>query len=188
MKNYRFHILWVLLLSFWACSTVKVLDTEAITGFDLSDYATYQFYDIDTQADTVSPAFLEQVQYLQAEIAEKLEAFGLKPGNSQSDLLVNLGIVVEEKVQTRETNFREAPRYIGQYRYSWRSEEIAVGRYKVGTVSVHLVDRKNNELVWQGVAEGVIPEDTQKLQETIDEGVEELFSRIPSDSLSQEFN
>lgn len=184
MKRYCFHILSLLLLVLCGCSTVKVLDTEAAADFDLSDYATYRFYDIDTEADTVSPAFLEQVQYLKEDIAEKLQSLGLEPDDAEPDLLVNLGIVVEEKVQTRETNFREAPRYIGQYRYSWRSEEVEVGRYKKGTVSVHLVDRKNNELVWQGVAEGVIPDNTQKLQQTIDEGVEELFSRIPTDSSS----
>ena len=32
-------------------------------------------------------------------------------------------------------------------RYTWRSREVEVGRYREGTVSVHLVDSDRNELV-----------------------------------------
>jgi hypothetical protein len=45
-------------------------------------------------------------------------------------------------------------------------------------VSVHLVDARKNELVWQGVAEGVVPEKEAKLEKTITEGAEALFNRL----------
>jgi hypothetical protein len=36
----------------------------------------------------------------------------------------------------------------GGRNYSWLAREVAVGRYRDGTVTVHLVDRTQNKLVW----------------------------------------
>lgn len=168
-----------LLLCLTACSSVRILNTEAADNFNLSNYQTYDFYDIEISGDTVSQAFEERVELLKNGIAQELDKLGLTRNSSNPDLLVNLGIVVEEKTQTRQTNIQEAPIYIGQRRYSWKSEEVEVGKYSQGTVSVDLVDAKQNELVWQGVAEGVVPDNTKRLKKTIGEGVEELFSQIP---------
>lgn len=177
MKNIIYF--GVLLLGLGACTSVKVLNTKAADDFNLSDYQTFDFYEVRTSGDTLGEAFEERVELLKNEIARELNEMGLTRQPSNPDLMVNLGIVIEEKVQTRQTHIREAPIYIGQRRYSWKSEEVEVGRYRKGTVSVDLVDPEQNELVWKGVAGGVIPRSNRKLERTIQEGVEELFSQIP---------
>lgn len=179
MKNLIIKYFGLLLLGLAACTSVKVLNTKAADDFKLSDYHTFDFYEVRTSGDTLGEAFEERVELLKNEIARELSEIGLSRSSSNPDLKVNLGIVVEEKVQTRQTHIREAPIYIGQRRYSWKSEEVEAGRYREGTVSVDMVDPEQNELVWQGVAEGVIPRSNRKLKRTIQEGVEELFSQIP---------
>jgi hypothetical protein len=67
---------------------------------------------------------------------------------------------------------------VGQRNYSWKSEEVEVGRYKEGTVTVHLVDPNNNKLMWKGVVQGVVPSNKSNLSSTIQEGMEVLFSNL----------
>ncbi|GAB3532041.1 hypothetical protein GCM10027443_15230 [Pontibacter brevis] len=156
------------------------MNTEPAPGFQLSNYNTFAFYEVEASGEGLSPAYRTQVQYLQQAISDQLEARGLTQSTSEPDLLINLGIVVTEEVQTRETDIRsDPPNYIGQRRYTWRSREVEVGRYREGTVSVHLVDNERNELVWRGRAEAILQRKQAKLQEQIVEGVEEMFRGIP---------
>lgn len=169
---------WLLLLA--SCSPVIEVATEPAANFQLSDYKTFAFYEVDTSGDGLEEAYQPQIEFMQQEIAEQLGKRGLTRTDADPDLLINLGVVVNEEVQTRETNLRsDPPNYIGQRRYTWRSKEVEVGRYKEGTVSVHLVDNDRNELVWQGTAEAILRSKPEKLQEQITRGMEKLFSLVP---------
>ena len=180
MKRSFLKYLCLLPFCLLACSPVKVLDTKAANNFQLSRYRTFDFYEVETGGNALSPAYKEQLAFLQQEMETQLSNRGLTRSSLQPDLKVNLGIVVDEKVQTRETDIRTAgPRYLGQRRYTWKSREVEVGRYKEGTLSVDLVDNARNELVWQGAAEAVVPKDASKLQSRIAEGVQKLVESIP---------
>jgi hypothetical protein len=176
MNIQRFLYVFVIAIG-CACSGVRVLDTEADTGFRLGNYKTFDFFIVEGSGDTTEN-FDANAQLIMQAISRELQSRGLQPNGVKPDLLVNIGIVVREKVQTRETNIREAPRYIGQRRYSWKSEQVEVGRYKEGTVTVDLVDRVENNLVWKGVVEGTIPTKKEKIEPTINKGVSELFERL----------
>jgi hypothetical protein len=45
---------------------------------------------------------------------------------------------------------------------------------------VHLVDGKENKMVWKGVVESVVPRREEKVQQAIREGIQKLFTRLPS--------
>lgn len=172
------YFLLLVLLSV-SCSPMIHTSSESAAGFNLSDYNTFAFYETDASRSGVGPGYSMQVSYIEEEIARQLEQRGLTRTSSDPDLLVNLGIVVKDTTQTRETNIlTDPPFYIGQRRYTWKSEEVVVRRYKEGAISVHLVDSNKNELVWQGVAEGAMEEKTEKVQEQIREGMQKLFSEL----------
>jgi hypothetical protein len=177
MEKTSFIILiWLLLLG---CTSVQVQHPEAAPGFALRNYHTFGFYEVSANGGPVDPAYQHQVNLLKSAIQEQLSAKGLAYAPTDPELLVNIGVVTREKVQTRQTDFRtDAPRYIGQRRYSWHSEEVAVGRYQEGTVSVELVDRKNNALVWQGAVAAIIPRQEARLQKTIASGIKKLFEPL----------
>ena len=180
MRSITFRMCCLLAAVFLACSPVRVRRTEPADGFALSNYRTFDFYAVETEGDALSPDYGRGVALLQDAVARQLQARGLTRKSADPDLRVNLGIVVNQKVQTRQTNLQtDPPNYIGQRRYTWKSREVEVDRYRQGTVSVHLVDPRKNELVWQGVAEGVVPEKDARLEKTIARGAEALFSRIP---------
>ena len=178
MFPYRILFLLILLSG---CSTAKVLNTEKAEDADFSTYKTFDFYQVEASGDTASQRFTERVQKLEDAIALKMQKFGYLLSKTNPDLLINLGIVVNEEVQTRQTDFRtDAPRYLGQRNYSWKSRDVEVGRYREGTVNVHVVDRKLNKLVWQGAVQDIIPQKESQLERRIKKGVEKLFSTYPA--------
>ncbi|WP_207433210.1 DUF4136 domain-containing protein [Sabulibacter ruber] len=184
--NYKliFNSLILLVCVLAACSSVRVVNTEAAPNFNLASYKTFGFMEVNTGSDTASiPIPPEYVSALKTEIARQLQQRGLTQSSANPDLEVNLGVVVMEKRQTRQTDIRtDPPFYMGQRRYTWKSREVEVGRYKEGTLSVHLVDRAQNALVWSAEAESVVPTKNEKVQERISEGVEKLFSSLTQNS------
>jgi hypothetical protein len=178
-KNFVMKKLPVILLALaiFSCSGIRVLNSESNQGFKLSDCKTYNFYELEASGDTAAN-FSSNAELLKKEIEKQLALKGLRRSDTEPDLRVNIGIVVQEKIQTRETSLQDAPRYMGQRNYSWKIEEIEVGRYKEGTVTVHLVDPDNSTLMWKGAVEGILPSNKSKLPSTIQEGMEKLFSKL----------
>jgi hypothetical protein len=173
MKNIYFLLSAIVVMS---CSAVKVLDTDKVPGFAITNYKTFDFYKIEGKGDT-SVFFSKNVELVKAEIEKQLAPKGLTRSESDPDLLINIGVVVVEKIQTRETTLRDA-QYLGQRNYHWQSQEIEVGRYKEGTATVHLVDPKTKSLLWKGAVEGILPNQDSKRPAMIVEGIQKLFAEL----------
>jgi hypothetical protein len=166
-----------------ACgSSSKVQSSKVADGTDLSIYKTFAFYDIDT-AGLINPDYyITNMEAIKSAVRKQMTALGFAE-SANPDLKVNMGIVVEEKAQTRETDFRtDRPRYMGQRNYSWQSEEIVVGYYREGTLDFHLVDAKKGKMVWWATITDILPEKQKNMRETIDRNVEKLFEKFPGKS------
>ncbi len=170
--------IWIcpLILLVWACNTPRVLNREKAPGADLSTYKSFDFYNTSAEGDTMQGRYNDRFDALKDAVASELQERGMTISTSDPDLLVNIGIVIDEEVQTRETNFaQDAPKYIGQRRYSWKTEQIEVGRYRVGTATIDLIDAEKKQMVWTGAVEGVIPEKESKRKKVIAKGIDKLF-------------
>ncbi|TVP43574.1 MAG: hypothetical protein EA341_18015 [Mongoliibacter sp.] len=92
---------------------------------------------------------------------------------------MNLGIVVEEKERTREKSLATEPfMYLGQRSYSWKAEEIPVGTYEEGTISLHLVENHSNRAVWVGNIHQALPKKSKIILKNIEEVVEIFFKQV----------
>lgn len=179
MKNTLAFLCLFLLIT--ACSpSYKLLKVKKEDSFKLSDFPTYGFYDIEAKGDTVSQNFEKNVNIIKEAIAKNLQARGLDEARDPS-LKINIALNVQEQLQTRQTDFRTdgLPRYMGQRRYSWKSEEVVTGKYREGTIVIDLVDAANNRMVWQGGASGIIPEKTKSFAQDINQVVSEIIAKIP---------
>jgi hypothetical protein len=156
----------ILLLVCSSCSGVRVLNTDADPGFQLNSYKTFDFFQITGQGDT-SFYFKQNVKLLKESIVQKLQDQRSDTNFIPARFAGNIGVVVEEKIQTCETDFRDAPRYMAQRNYTWKSEEIEVGRYREGTVAFHLVDPSTKKLIWKGAVAGVIPNKQKNVPATM---------------------
>ncbi|MEN9686313.1 MAG: hypothetical protein RLZZ28_2099 [Bacteroidota bacterium] len=165
----------------FSCSGVKVMNTESAADADFSKAKTFGFYTVKASGDTITESFSKRIVYLQDAIGSEMKKRGFTNAGSNPDLLINIGIVVQEKVQTRETNWQQDGRftYVGQRNYTWKSTEVELGRYREGTVTVHIVDALKNNMMWKGSANGVIPEKEKNIAEAAQKGMEELFKKFP---------
>jgi hypothetical protein len=168
-----------LLLS--ACTTVEIVQVNKKKNFSLADYQTYDFQVLRLDIGEESE-YSERIYWIRDELVKHLENSGLKRSEENPDLLINVGLVVEEKIQTRETDFRTDAVYMGTRNYSWQSEEIEIGRYKEGTFTIDFVDTNDNTLKCMGVAQGVVVKKDEESKNNIARGAEKLFKQINKES------
>jgi len=167
-----------LLLLLFACSGVSIIGVDKADNFKISNYKTFDFYQIDASGDALSANSKQNLELIKAAITKELLAKGVSQSSTDPDLLVNIGVVVVEKVQTRETRLGESPTYMGTRNYSWERQEVEVGRYRDGTVTVHLVEPEAKKMVWKGAAEAVLPNKESNVPGMIDQGMKQLFAKV----------
>jgi len=177
IKNILAVIIIVVMAS---CRAPVEVTTDRTPGFSLDAYQTFSFVREETTPENEMVwAYLTEIGLIKDALRQNLQDRGLTYVEENPDLKINIGIVVEEQIQTRETNFvTDPPQYIGQRRYAWRVHDVEVGRYQQGTLSIHLVDNEKDELVWEGVAEAVIPRDQERQARKINESVSEMVRRM----------
>ena len=110
------------------------------------------------------------------EIAKEMEERGVQESKIP-ELLLNLGITVEEKVQTRETNIHDM-HYMGQRNYHWEVEEVPMGTYEEGTLSIDFVDVSEDEMVNQVVVTEVLTKNDKKMEKRIKKMISKTFKKL----------
>lgn len=163
-----------------ACTSVKISNTESAANTDFEKYKTFGFYKLMASGDTTTSGFFERVDVLKSAISDELNKRGYTQSNNP-EILVNIGIQIEKKTQTRQTDWRTdgAYRYMGQRNYSWKSEELVVGHYKEGTVTIHMIDVAQNRMIWKGTAQDILPRNSTKIPEAAAAGMKALFAKYP---------
>jgi|SRR5690554_4306341 len=177
--RYLFASLILMTMLASSCSTTKITVDTSNPNIELSDFETFDFFEIEAEGDT-SGAFNQNMASLKAEVIEQLLLRRLTQDVENPDLKINLGIVVQEKTQTRQTSLGDPGEwnYIGQRNYKWESKTVEVGTFKEGSITIHLVDKASNEAVWIGMIEGVVPRKPEKRRVALEEAVASLFSKI----------
>lgn len=168
--------LWLSLLA--ACSPYRIIRNQSDNTATWSAYRTYAFVDTTRTGEFPRIAYRAALEQVKQAVGTELQRWGYQPTNDNPDLLVNIGAVVQEKTQTRQTNIREAPLYIGQRRYRWQSQEVPVGTYDEGTVNLHVVDAQKNALVWDVAVSSVLTRRTLA-PDQINKAVAQVFERFP---------
>ncbi|RYC71535.1 MULTISPECIES: DUF4136 domain-containing protein [Spirosoma] len=172
------HLFLLLIGLVSACSPFRVVRNESDRSATWAAYRTYAFVDTARIDPTPRDSYQAAMEQVKQAVAIELKNRGYEPTKDNPDLLVNLGAVVKERTQTRQTTIREAPLYIGQRRYSWRSQEVPTGTYQEGTVNLHIVDAQRNALLWDVAVSSVLNRRTLD-PEQISNAVANVFERFP---------
>jgi hypothetical protein len=171
-------LLFSILFLTFGCTTVKILNVNKENDFMLTAYKTYDFYSVDVDT-TAHPEFNKRLFVIRDELMNQLANYGLKRSANNPDLFVNIGIKLEKKMQTRETEFAtDAPFYMGARNYSWHSEEVPVGEYHEGTFSIDFVESKDNSLKCMAVADAVVVKNDKNSKKNIEVALKRLFKKI----------
>jgi len=171
----------LLLMGIAACSPYRITQNKADPSATWSAYRSYAFVDTARIDPTPGSSYQAAMNELKRAVTAELRNRGYQPTPNNPDLLVNIGAVVKEKTQTRQTTLREAPLYIGQRRYNWRSQEVPTGTYDEGTINLHIIDAQQQVLLWD-VAVASVLKNGGLSQQTASEAVARAFEKFPGKS------
>jgi hypothetical protein len=160
-------------------SAIKLSNYSQEPGAKLSDYKTFDFYEVKTEGDVPSTYQLRAKQ-IQTSMTKYMEDLGLKRTATNPDMLINLGLHITEKVQTREKDIRtdRGVQYVGQRNYSWQAGEVVVGYYHEGALTIDMVDRAKQKMMWQFVLEGIMSEKSEPSESNIKKGAELMSDKL----------
>lgn len=160
-------------------SGIKLTNYKQEPGAKLSDYKTFDFYEVKTEGDVPSNYQLRAKQ-IQTSMTKYMEDLGLKRTSGNPDMLINLGLHITEKTQTREKDIRtdRNVQYVGQRNYSWNAGEVVVGYYHEGALTIDMVDRAKQKMMWQFVLEGIMSEKSEPSESNIKKGAELMSEKL----------
>ena len=151
---------------------------------DLGSFRTYGFPE-SVGTDRAGYSTLV-TSYFKSAVRDQMEMRGYRYVDQNPDLLVNFYAKVHERTEVRtDPSFSAAYGYYG-YRYglysAWPYYDDAVRTvtYPVGTANIDVVDARRKQMIWEGVAQGVVSdEDMDHPKESISRVVTQLFARYP---------
>jgi hypothetical protein len=164
------------LISACATSGPKVRTDRDPTA-DLTSYKTFGFYD-QLLGDRARYSTVMSSR-LRAATVQQLTQLGYTYDPRAPQLRVNFFLQVANRQDVRSTpatGFRPIA-------WAGYPRDIETVGYKVGTLRIDMVDVVRNASVWQGVAEGKIPEEAlSNPGPTVDEVVRSIFRKFPDKS------
>jgi hypothetical protein len=169
-----------------SCASVKILKEETAPGVDLSSYNSFSFYAVTAAGDTTPRKADQRMTQLRQAIRSELESKGYRFNPNNPDFQVNAFMKVKQDVQTREKNLStDPPMYVGQQNYTWRADEVVVGYYKTGLLDIHIIDTKQNKLIWENESDGVLADKESQVAERMAERMKKVFEKFPASRSQQ---
>jgi Domain of unknown function (DUF4136) len=179
-------LLGVALLALLAgCQTRPEIRTQSAPNLDVAPYRTYGFVE-KVGTDTAGYTTLT-TRYLKESVNSEMQARGYTFTDKNPDLLINFNVVTQDKVEGRP-----GPRMglgYGYWRrgYAWGfgvGDEIY--SFTEGTLTIDVVDRERNELIWNGTAVGRLTKDVlENPQPAINQAVDLIFAKYPKQDLAR---
>lgn len=168
--KYLQYIWIVVAVVFTQCTTSSLpsVRVDYDKDADFSAYKTFNWSgEIDKQGDK-HPILDNSLvrKRIKNAIASELEGRGYELSENP-DLLVNFHMIIEEK-----TGYTTIP----SYSY-WRRDDIRPYNYKEGMLIIDLVDRRKNQLVWQGYTGGIAHQNPEKMEERIRSAISLIFQQ-----------
>jgi len=206
----------VLLVGLSACSSPRQATVDYDRTVNFQQYQTYGFYQPDqaelaaaeqaaaantqseeaTAEDPEAKAYTTLLdQHFKSAINQQMAALGYRYSEQNPDLLVNYMTNVETRSDIRSSPFS----INAGYGYYGRSSSFMFGiplfgnrleknEYKIGTVTIDVIDASEQRLVWQGLVDGRLTKKAmENPQQAINDAVQLIYQRYPT-RLTEEIN
>jgi len=188
MKKILLPLLAVALIGAAGCSSLQIR-TQQADGVDLRQYKTFNFDQTpDPNRDRVDFSEINQ-KYVRDAITKELRARGYSK-SKHPDLLISLYLKVEDKQEVVRTpvDYGRPGYYYGGsgyygyysgYRHDWNHAYTV--NYTLGTLIIDFVDIQKEQMVWQGVAQDLLPNPPAKNPKPIIENIiKKVFKSYPA--------
>jgi hypothetical protein len=165
------------------CATTRAPQTRI--DYDKTvDFSVYRTYGFPKETGTDRGGYSTLVtSYFKSAISTAMEARGYKYAEENPDLLVNFFMNTRERTEIRPDPYPTYSYYA--YRHGlyspWPMYDTSRSvTYKIGTINVDIVDAEKKQLIWEGVAEGQVTEESlNNPKATINAVVTALMRQYP---------
>jgi len=181
MKNIIALLATALVLS--ACATGPKIRANTAPGANLQSYKTYTFpARLGTDRGDVQTPL---TGYFKEAVQREMNARGYQfVEGGDADLWVNFHVNAKDQTDIRSTPSMSYG--VGYYGYrggmygGWGGTDVETVHYKVGTANIDVVDARQKQLVWEGVAEGKLTDKVMKdPRAAVNLVVTEMFKQYP---------
>lgn len=176
MKNLSIVATLMILMS---CSTSKyALDASSIDEFDLEDYKTFSFSDVQVNLNE-NISFDEAKALLKKEFSDQLTARGLRESNGQSDLLIELNLQLYSKETSYKADITLDPSFSGGGR-TYRKDDFDMesATKHEATLTAELIENNTNLTAWEGIISKEFSKKEKKNAADLEETVGKLIEAI----------
>jgi len=154
----------------------------------------YDFDSVETYswAETPDDEGIERGSLFESRLREMIESrfqtAGLRPVESDPDVYVTYHTNTKEEMSLDTTTYGYSygpGMYWDPYWYGYWGGGVGVGgttttvrSYTRGTLIIDIWDANENQLVWRGSAEGVLPENPRKLEKQIEKSIYQMGKKF----------
>lgn len=174
-------VLAVMLMA--GCATTRAPQTR-IDYDKKADFSVYRTFGFPKETGTDRGGYSTLVtSYFKNSVTAAMEARGYKYSEDHPDLLVNFYMNTRERTETRPSPALGYGYY--GYRYdlynAWPMyDEDRTVTYKIGTINLDIVDAEKKQLIWEGISEGRVTEESMaNPRVTVNAVVTELMRQFP---------
>jgi len=173
------------------CAVSPDIRTDSAPGIDLRDFRTFSFYSpLSTDRAGFHSLVSQQLMFSTRREME-VRGFQFTPDPAEADILINFHTHLAEQIRVRSVpDPWVGPSYWHHRRgfYDpWRGHSrwpshnrLDVDQFTEGRLSVDMIDRRQNMLVWEGVASQRLTQRTlNELGPALDDTVHEMFRMFP---------
>ncbi len=173
MKKNVLLVLCALILFTINCSEIRVnhdYDKEA----DFSKFKTFDFLSAPMNIRTDSIA----MKRIYNTVALGLKDKGLTRVVDNADLLIAVHTDVRDQINVNYYGYSYSPYYWHGY---WGPGAMGVYTYEQGSLVIDMVEAKDMEMVWRGVAQAALPSnpDPARMEEGIKVAVSRILDKYP---------
>ncbi len=180
----------VLLVLLAGCSSPRTAVVDYDRNVNFSQYKTFSFYQPEqANAGQPEPQVYQSLanQHYRAAIMNQMQSLGYQYDENSPQLQVNYMVVSETRTDIQSSPFRINAGY-GFYGsrssifagFPLFGNDLREVKYRVGTVTIELIDTAQKRLIWEGSLEGkVTKKSTENPQQSITETVNTIFQGFP---------
>lgn len=147
-----------------------------------ADFSVYRTFGFPKETGTDRGGYSTLVtSYFKSSITTAMEARGYKYSAENPDLLVNFFMNTRDRTETRPNVGAGYYRYREGLYGGWPMyDRDRTVNYQVGTINVDIVDAAKKQLIWEGVSEGRVTEESlANPKVTVNAIVIELMRKYP---------
>ncbi|MDR3353057.1 MAG: DUF4136 domain-containing protein [Zoogloeaceae bacterium] len=180
MPQIRFLFLLLLAFLLGGCATTLTPEIRSHVNpdADFSRYRSFAFFSpLGTDKDGYGSILS---RHLRDATRRALEARGYRYTETEPDLLVNFSADAVDKADVVSFSSMGHYGYRGHWHGLWHGHDTTMLQYQEGSLNLDLIDARQKQLVWEGIAEGRITEHArQNLEATVQSIVEGIFRQYP---------